>query len=161
MREHLVWSRPRRFQPRGGYLLCNCSSNYTRSVGQSPALKALSELAYEDLENLPEATEDSINRLFERDVEERVGLFPETDSVLHPYFHHLALIELELWIRAAGNDPNPYHYILVYQYPGFDLSRPHGRYVAHDFDVIANSAYRGWRCVKNNVFIDIPETAKD
>ncbi len=121
----------------------------------------LSELAYEDLENLPEATKDCIDRLFEWHVQEGVEAFTDIDSVLYPYLNSLTAIQLEFWIRSTRNDVNTNHHSLIYQNPRRGYLTSDRRDIADDLNGPSDGLNRGWRSVENNVFIDVRETMQD
>ena len=124
-------------------------------------MRRLPELAYEDLENLPEASEDRLSRLFERHTPEGISAWPEVDSVLHPYLHCLASLQLEFWIRTIGNDLDAQHFAAIYQHVPRHILRANGLDISDSAYVITNAADHGRRCVENAVFIDIRESVQD
>jgi len=123
--------------------------------------RRLPELVYEDLEDLPKATQDVLHRLLQIDPQQEVTIWPDVHPVLHRYINMLRPLELQLRIRPIGDDVHSYERLILYQHAHLGLRASNALDVANDLKIPTDALYRGWSRVEDAVFVDVRERVED
>lgn len=124
----------------------------------------LSELVYEDLEDVPFLFEDVAKRV--SDVAARLAVPPfsgKLDSIANSYLYGLAALEFDLWVRPGNGDGDAKHLRVVFKCLEADLGIVEvdgGDIVGRDH-VVANRAKRGGCRSEYPVLVFIVERGQD